>query len=295
MLLIWKFRIVSAQASSLCLSSSVFWVESWLIRDLCVCRQPTVWPITELWRSTTACRSTVSLTSSLWATAPTSESPRWRTTPICTPLSPSRTSLTVWAGRSWPPTARVRTHTSVGVAGWLPFSPPARLCRCLLGNVTMLLAMGHDDGVGQFNGFRLPRFLVALGKSRDLLLWKSWRQMEQKQPQWHQHSACLAPPLPSLSLFAAAAEGSAPPSSSHRNTSPGRVRVSKAYVWNGLFFLIFFTLRKKSVTVDKCQRDEFSNYLRWSNSSSHFLSNLSKRKIAIAVKKVSLYCIFSKN
>ncbi|XP_074532508.1 ferroptosis suppressor protein 1 [Halichoeres trimaculatus] len=50
------------------------------------------------------------------------------------------------------------------------------------GNVTMLLAMGHNDGVGQFNGFKLPRFLVALGKSRDLLLWKSWREMEQKQP-----------------------------------------------------------------------------------------------------------------
>ncbi|XP_034537043.1 apoptosis-inducing factor 2 [Notolabrus celidotus] len=50
------------------------------------------------------------------------------------------------------------------------------------GNVTMLLAMGHDDGVGQFNGFKLPRFLVALGKSRDLLLWKSWREMQQKQP-----------------------------------------------------------------------------------------------------------------
>ncbi|XP_018517665.1 ferroptosis suppressor protein 1 [Lates calcarifer] len=50
------------------------------------------------------------------------------------------------------------------------------------GNVTMLLAMGRDDGVGQFNGFKLPRFLVALGKSRDLLLWKSWREMKQTQP-----------------------------------------------------------------------------------------------------------------
>ncbi|XP_070834335.1 ferroptosis suppressor protein 1 isoform X2 [Chaetodon trifascialis] len=50
------------------------------------------------------------------------------------------------------------------------------------GNVTMLLAMGRDDGVGQFNGLRLPRFLVALAKSRDLLLWKSWREMKQKQP-----------------------------------------------------------------------------------------------------------------
>ncbi|XP_047458442.1 apoptosis-inducing factor 2 [Mugil cephalus] len=50
------------------------------------------------------------------------------------------------------------------------------------GNVTMLLAMGRDDGVGQFNGWQLPRFLVTLGKSRDLLLWKSWREMNQTQP-----------------------------------------------------------------------------------------------------------------
>ncbi|XP_053188929.1 apoptosis-inducing factor 2 [Scomber japonicus] len=50
------------------------------------------------------------------------------------------------------------------------------------GNVTMLLAMGRDDGVGQFNGVRLPRCVVTLGKSRDLLLWKSWRQMQQTQP-----------------------------------------------------------------------------------------------------------------
>ncbi|CAK6983857.1 apoptosis-inducing factor 2 [Scomber scombrus] len=50
------------------------------------------------------------------------------------------------------------------------------------GNVTMLLAMGRDDGVGQFNGLKLPRCVVALAKSRDLLLWKSWRQMQQTQP-----------------------------------------------------------------------------------------------------------------
>ncbi|XP_060896443.1 apoptosis-inducing factor 2 [Labrus mixtus] len=50
------------------------------------------------------------------------------------------------------------------------------------GSITMLLAMGHDDGVGQFNGLKLPRCLVTLAKSRDLLLWKSWREMGQKQP-----------------------------------------------------------------------------------------------------------------
>uniref|UniRef100_A0A8C5GZ77 Ferroptosis suppressor protein 1 n=1 Tax=Gouania willdenowi TaxID=441366 RepID=A0A8C5GZ77_GOUWI len=47
--------------------------------------------------------------------------------------------------------------------------------------VTMLLAMGCDDGVGQFSGFALPRTLVAWTKSRDLLLWKSWRDMGQKE------------------------------------------------------------------------------------------------------------------
>ncbi|KAM9476558.1 ferroptosis suppressor protein 1 [Clarias gariepinus] len=50
------------------------------------------------------------------------------------------------------------------------------------GNVTMLLAMGRDDGVGQFNGYKLPRFLVTKGKSQGLLLWKSWMEMGQKAP-----------------------------------------------------------------------------------------------------------------
>ncbi|XP_062852200.1 apoptosis-inducing factor 2 isoform X1 [Trichomycterus rosablanca] len=50
------------------------------------------------------------------------------------------------------------------------------------GNVSMLLAMGRDAGVGQFNGYKLPRFLVTKGKSESLLLWKSWREMGQKSP-----------------------------------------------------------------------------------------------------------------
>ncbi|XP_064788331.1 apoptosis-inducing factor 2 isoform X2 [Oncorhynchus masou masou] len=50
------------------------------------------------------------------------------------------------------------------------------------GCVTMLLAMGHDDGVGQFNGLRLPRCLVTQVKSKNLLLWKSWKEMGQKAP-----------------------------------------------------------------------------------------------------------------
>ncbi|XP_043111897.1 apoptosis-inducing factor 2 [Puntigrus tetrazona] len=50
------------------------------------------------------------------------------------------------------------------------------------GNVTMLIAMGKDAGVGQFNGCKLPQFLVTKGKSQSLLLWKSWREMGQKAP-----------------------------------------------------------------------------------------------------------------
>ena len=46
----------------------------------------------------------------------------------------------------------------------------------------MLLAMGVNDGVGQYNGLRLPRCAVVLAKSKDLLLWKSWREMGQKSP-----------------------------------------------------------------------------------------------------------------
>ncbi|KAA0717707.1 Apoptosis-inducing factor 2 [Triplophysa tibetana] len=50
------------------------------------------------------------------------------------------------------------------------------------GSVTMLVAMGRDDGVGQFNGYKLPRFLVVKGKSQGLMLWKSWNEMGQKAP-----------------------------------------------------------------------------------------------------------------
>ncbi|XP_067091722.1 apoptosis-inducing factor 2 [Osmerus mordax] len=50
------------------------------------------------------------------------------------------------------------------------------------GSVTMLLAMGHNDGVGQVSGMKLPRFLVAKAKSNNLLLWKSWREMGQTSP-----------------------------------------------------------------------------------------------------------------
>lgn len=73
-------------------------------------------------------------------------------------------------------------HAAVAVSNIVNIVSGKPLTSYRTGNVTMLLAMGRDDGVGQFNGMRVPRCLVALGKSRDLLLWKSWREMEQKQP-----------------------------------------------------------------------------------------------------------------
>lgn len=73
-------------------------------------------------------------------------------------------------------------HAAVAVTNIINSVSGKKLTEYHTGNVTMLLAMGRDDGVGQFNGLRLPRFLVALGKSRDLLVWKSWREMQQKQP-----------------------------------------------------------------------------------------------------------------
>ncbi|XP_070771769.1 ferroptosis suppressor protein 1 [Enoplosus armatus] len=73
-------------------------------------------------------------------------------------------------------------HATVAVSNIANSLSGKELSSYRTGNVTMLLAMGYNDGVGQFNGLKLPRCLVALGKSRDLLLWKSWREMEQKQP-----------------------------------------------------------------------------------------------------------------
>ncbi|XP_041802891.1 apoptosis-inducing factor 2 isoform X2 [Chelmon rostratus] len=73
-------------------------------------------------------------------------------------------------------------HAAVAVSNIANSLSGKELTSYHTGNVTMLLAMGRDDGVGQFNGLKLPRCLVTLAKSRDLLLWKSWREMEQKQP-----------------------------------------------------------------------------------------------------------------
>ncbi|XP_076018785.1 ferroptosis suppressor protein 1 [Genypterus blacodes] len=73
-------------------------------------------------------------------------------------------------------------HAAVAVGNIVNSLRGKELTSYHTGNVTMLLALGRDDGVGQFAGVRLPRLLVALGKSRDLLLWKSWREMKQRQP-----------------------------------------------------------------------------------------------------------------
>ncbi|KAG7280311.1 hypothetical protein CRUP_026852 [Coryphaenoides rupestris] len=73
-------------------------------------------------------------------------------------------------------------HAAVAVSNIANSLAGKDLCSYSTGNVTMLLAMGHDDGVGQYNGFRLPRCAVVLAKSKDLLLWKSWKEMDQKSP-----------------------------------------------------------------------------------------------------------------
>lgn len=73
-------------------------------------------------------------------------------------------------------------HAEVAVTNIINSITGKPLVSYRTGNVTMLLAMGHDDGVGQFNGYRLPRFLVTQGKSKGLLLWKSWRDMGQTSP-----------------------------------------------------------------------------------------------------------------
>uniref|UniRef100_A0A665TX35 Ferroptosis suppressor protein 1 n=1 Tax=Echeneis naucrates TaxID=173247 RepID=A0A665TX35_ECHNA len=73
-------------------------------------------------------------------------------------------------------------HAAVAVTNIANSLSGKQLTSYHTGNVTMLLAMGRDDGVGQFNGLKLPRCAVALGKSRDLMLWKSWREMKQTQP-----------------------------------------------------------------------------------------------------------------
>ncbi|XP_035029487.2 apoptosis-inducing factor 2 [Hippoglossus stenolepis] len=73
-------------------------------------------------------------------------------------------------------------HAAVAVSNIVNSLRGKELTSYHTGNVTMLLAMGRDDGVGQFNGLKLPRCVVVLGKSRDLLLWKSWREMKQQQP-----------------------------------------------------------------------------------------------------------------
>ncbi|XP_071370849.1 ferroptosis suppressor protein 1 isoform X3 [Centroberyx affinis] len=73
-------------------------------------------------------------------------------------------------------------HAAVAVSNIINSNNGKDLTSYYPGRVTMLLAMGKDDGVGQYSGFKLPRQLVALTKSQDLLLWKSWKEMEQQSP-----------------------------------------------------------------------------------------------------------------
>ncbi|XP_059928947.1 apoptosis-inducing factor 2 isoform X2 [Gadus macrocephalus] len=73
-------------------------------------------------------------------------------------------------------------HAAIAVSNITNSLSGKDLCTYSTGSVTMLVALGRDAGVGQFNGCRLPRIAVVLGKSKDLLLWKSWRDMGQTAP-----------------------------------------------------------------------------------------------------------------
>ncbi|XP_029963389.1 ferroptosis suppressor protein 1 [Salarias fasciatus] len=72
-------------------------------------------------------------------------------------------------------------HAEVAAANVINSISGRKLTTYQTGNITMVMAMGWNDGVGQFNGFQLPRFLVTFFKSRSLLVWKSWWDMNQKE------------------------------------------------------------------------------------------------------------------
>ncbi|KAM3913214.1 ferroptosis suppressor protein 1 [Leptodactylus fuscus] len=50
------------------------------------------------------------------------------------------------------------------------------------GPVTMLISLGRNDGVGQFNGVYMGGFFVTLAKSKHMFVSKSWNKMGQKMP-----------------------------------------------------------------------------------------------------------------
>uniref|UniRef100_V9KZU6 Ferroptosis suppressor protein 1 n=1 Tax=Callorhinchus milii TaxID=7868 RepID=V9KZU6_CALMI len=50
------------------------------------------------------------------------------------------------------------------------------------GALSMLLSLGRDDGIGQLYGFHAGKFIVTLAKSKDLMVWKSWKEMDQAIP-----------------------------------------------------------------------------------------------------------------
>ncbi|XP_072881672.1 ferroptosis suppressor protein 1-like isoform X1 [Hemitrygon akajei] len=50
------------------------------------------------------------------------------------------------------------------------------------GPLTMLLSMGRNDGIGQIVGFQVGKLVVVPAKSKDMLVWKSWKEMGQTAP-----------------------------------------------------------------------------------------------------------------
>ncbi|XP_066456587.1 ferroptosis suppressor protein 1 [Eleutherodactylus coqui] len=73
-------------------------------------------------------------------------------------------------------------HAKIAVTNIIHSLTEKPLVTYRTGSVTMLLSMGRNDGVGQFNGYYLGRFLVTLAKSRDVFVSKTWKEMGQKMP-----------------------------------------------------------------------------------------------------------------
>ncbi|XP_060053956.1 ferroptosis suppressor protein 1 isoform X2 [Erinaceus europaeus] len=73
-------------------------------------------------------------------------------------------------------------HANIAVANILNSLKQRPLKAYKPGGLTFLLSMGRNDGVGQISGFYVGRLMVRLAKSRDLLVYTSWKTMQQSPP-----------------------------------------------------------------------------------------------------------------
>ncbi|XP_069609322.1 ferroptosis suppressor protein 1 isoform X2 [Ranitomeya imitator] len=73
-------------------------------------------------------------------------------------------------------------HAKIAVTNIIHSLQEKQLKTYKTGPVTMLVSMGRNDGVGQFNGYYIGRCLVTAVKSKDVLVTRSWKDMGQKMP-----------------------------------------------------------------------------------------------------------------